>query len=329
MTTFASSSTAIALRRAVVRATLAPSVHNTQPWRFTLSREGINLYADRTRKLHVLDPRGRQLTISCGCALLNARASLAADGCPARVVRLPDPRNPGLLATITADAGAAVDAALVPLAGAIASRHTNRRRFEDVPVPGDVLDALDAAVYAEGAQLTAVHNIDQRLAVARLAQYADDIENSDPSYRAEVRAWTTEDPGRLDGVPSAAIPRGTGLAHDDVPIRHFDTRATGALPTDTHSSRNQTLLLLCTDGDRPADWLRAGEGLERALLELTQRGYVASPLTQIAEVASTRAELRVEFGLRGFPHMLLRVGRAPMTPATRRRRLVDVLVEEI
>lgn len=330
MTIFASSPTAIALRRAVVRATMAPSVHNTQPWHFTLGAEGMSLYADRTRQLPVLDPTSRQLTISCGCALFNARASLAADGFGATVERSPDPSDPQLLAVITATPSRdGADAELAALDPEIDRRHTNRRRFEDEPVPEDVLDVLDQAVYAEGARLVIIHDIDQRLLVTRLAQQADQIENLNPSYRAEVRAWTTDDPGRLDGVPSAAVPHVTNLTHDDIPIRNFDVNATGGLPTDTHSSRKQTLVLLCTEGDRQQDWLRAGEGLERALLELTRLGYAASPLTQITEVPSTREALRAALGIDHFPHVLLRVGRAPATPATRRRRLVDVLLEEI
>ena len=81
-------------------------------------------------------------------------------------------------------------------------------------------------------------------------------------------------------------------------------------------------------GDGPADWLRAGEALERVLLEITRHGYAASPLTQVTEVPSARAQLRSELGLAGYPHVLLRIGRAPATPGARRRRLVDVLVED-
>jgi hypothetical protein len=88
------------------------------------------------------------------------------------------------------------------------------------------------------------------------------------------------------------------------------------------------MVLLCTDGDSPADWLRAGEALERVLLEITRHGLSASLLTQVTEVPATRAELRRELKLTGHPHVLMRIGRAPTTPASRRRRLVDVLTEE-
>jgi hypothetical protein len=85
--------------------------------------------------------------------------------------------------------------------------------------------------------------------------------------------------------------------------------------------------VLCTAGDGPGDWLRAGEALERVLLAITRHGFTASPLTQVTEVPTTRARLRAELGLIGYPQILLRVGQAAVAPSSRRRRLVDVIVE--
>jgi hypothetical protein len=191
-----------------------------------------------------------------------------------------------------------------------------------------VIETLEHAARAEDAGLFVVRDPDQRVMVATLSQYADNVENLNPAYRAELRAWTTDDPGRRDGVPGLAVPHVDGSAQDDIPMRDFDTRGSGGLPSTTRSSKDQCLVLLCTNGDRPADWLRAGEALERVLLEITRHGFSASPLTQVTEVPAARAQLRRELGLTGHPHVLLRIGRAPVTPASRRRRLVDVLIEE-
>ena len=318
-----------ALRRAAVRATLAPSVHNTQPWRFHLRHDELDIYADRSRQLGVLDPTGRQLIISCGCALFNARVSLTADDVAVTIRRFPDESRSDLLATLTYAAGEPTEsAALARLERVIQERQTNRRRFSDDEVPAAVLDELEAAAAAESAQLFVIRDPDQRMTVASLSQHADAIENLNPAYRAELRAWTSEDPARRDGVPPVAVPHVDGTSGDEVPIRDFDSHGHGYLPADTRSSRNQCLVLLCTGGDRPADWLRAGEALERVLLEVARLGYAASPLTQITEVPSARTQLRNELGLQGYPHVLLRIGRAAATPGSRRRRLVDVIVEE-
>jgi hypothetical protein len=317
-----------ALRRAAVRATFAPSVHNTQPWRMLLGNDELGLLTDRTRQLQVLDPTGRQLVISCGCALFNARVSLAASDLTAVVTRFPDMSRSDLLATIAV--GEHLEQRVDPIAAldnVVELRRTNRRRFAQDAVPPEVLEVLERAALAEDSILVQIHDPAQRLAVARLSQQADALQNSDAGYRAELRAWTTTDLARLDGVPATAVPHVTGESHDEVPIRDFDTSGQGLLPSDTNSPSNQCLLLLGTRGDNPASWLRAGEALQRILLEITRHGYTASPLTQVIEAATTREALQTELGLTMMPHILLRVGRAAVTPATRRRRLVDVLVE--
>jgi hypothetical protein len=317
-----------ALRRAAVRATLAPSVHNTQPWRFELRPNELKLVADRSRQLRVLDPTARQLTISCGCALFNVRVALAAAGLTAEVERNPDPARSDLLARISTvpAPGQTVD----PIAAfdhVLELRRTNRRRFADDEVPAEVVESLQRAALAEDSDLVVVRTDEDRLALARLSQQADDIQNVNPAYRAELRAWTTSDLSRTDGVPITAVPHVDGGAHDEVPIRDFDTAGLGWLPSETRSSHNQCLLVLGTAADNPSAWLRAGEALERVLLEVTRQGFSASPLTQAVEVVSARATLRSELRLGIYPHIVLRVGRAPLTPATHRRRLVDVLVE--
>jgi nitroreductase len=329
MTTVANPRVKAVLRRAAVRATRAPSVHNTQPWRMHIAHDQLSLFADRSRQLHVLDPTSRQMTISCGCALLNARVAIAADGMRADIERFPEPSQPDLLARINiVDALEEDVAAFAVLDNVIELRQTNRRHFSDDEVPAQIIDSLELAARNEGAALFVVRHEDHRLAVARLSQKADAIEHLNPAYRAELRAWTSDDPRRVDGVQALAVPHVDGNAHDEVPIRDFDTHGMGWLPSRTASSHSQCLVLICTAGDAPADWLRAGEALERVLLEITRHGFVASPLTQVTEVPTTRAELRRELGMTMNPHVLLRIGRAPLTPETQRRAFVDVLTEE-
>lgn len=327
MTAFADPGPRRALRRAAVRATLAPSVHNTQPWRLRRSGSVLEIHADWDRRLRVLDPRGRQLLISCGCALFNARVALAAAGYEASVERLPDPEQPGLLARLTSAEPRVPEATIGWLDPVIELRHTNRRPFADESTPRDVVDALVAAANNEGAELFPITEPEHRIATARLSREADRLEAVDPAYRAELRAWTSGDPDRLDGLPLASVHGGGTGPPNEPAIRDFDVDGMGWMHPETRTGTNQCLLLLGTQQDTPAAWLRAGEALEHVLLELTRRGYVASPLTQVIEVASTNARLREELQLTMYPHILLRVGRAPTTPAARRRRFVDMLEE--
>jgi hypothetical protein len=284
----------------------------------------LDVYADRSRQLAVLDPTGRQLNLSVGCAVLNARVSMAASGAGTTVELLPDPRQQNLLATIRID-GAVADQELAALDPVIGLRQTNRRRFASGEVPPEVVTALMAAAGHEAAILHPVVLEDDRMALARLVQRADSLQISDPAYRAELRAWTTTDPTRRDGVRALVVPHVDGTAGDDVPIRDFDSQGAGALPANTRSGREQCLLLLGTTTDHPEAWLRAGQALERIWLEATRAGYVASMFSQPVEVAAIRAHLRTDLRLSMHPHMVIRVGRAPVTPASRRRHVADVL----
>lgn len=316
-----------ALRQAAIRGSLAPSVHNTQPWRWRLGRTSLELVADPSRQLRVLDPTGRQLLLSCGCALFNARVALAAHGQQAIITRFPDPADHDLIAQLqVAEAGGPPEPidSLNPVLGL---RQTNRRRFAEDVVDPSVVAVMVAAARAEDTELIEIRDEDHRLAVAMLTQLADREENANPAYRAELRAWTSDDPHRRDGVPASAVPHVDAGSEDDVPIRDFDTRGTGWLPTETRSSLRQCLLLLTTEDDSPAGWLRAGEALERVWLEATRFGYAVSLFTQVIEVPRTREQLRVDLELSSHPLVLLRVGRAPKTSSSHRRRIDDVLIE--
>lgn len=314
------------LRRAAVRATFAPSIDNSQPWRFRRSDSSLEIHADWTRRLQIRDPRGRQLLISCGCALFNARVSLAAAGYDALVEHFPEPAQPNLVARLTA--GSRTDAVPIgALDSVIELRHTNRRTFADESMPDDVLDALVAAAHDEGAQASPITHPAHRLAVIRLSRQADALENLDLAHWAELRTWSGGVSSRRDGVFPLGLPNGSAEVDRDPLIRDFDDRGVGNQWVEMPSSRKQSLLLFSTGQDSPQAWLRTGEALEHVLLEITRRGYVASPVAQLIEVAATNALFRQELQLTMHPQLLLRIGRAPATPAARRRRLVDMLEE--
>src|SRR5205823_413098 len=188
--------------------------------------------------------------------------SLAASGFGITVARQPDPDRPDLLAVLEIVVDRAADPRLAELDAAIEQRQTNRRRFTDSVVPDDLIERLMTSAAAEGAVLHAVTSADDRMTVARLTQHADAQQNANPAYRAELRAWTTTDPERRDGVTALAVPHVDGQAGSDVPIRDFDSQGVGFLPADIGSSREQCLLVLGTYEENPRAWLRAGEALE-------------------------------------------------------------------
>ena len=317
-------SAADALSAAVDRAMLAPSLHNSQPWRFTVRADGLDVRADRTRHLTSIDPSGRELVQSVGAALFNARVALAARGWAVDVQRCPSPDTPDLLAVLhlvdgPSDPGLAVLDPLIP------RRRTNRRTF-DATVPTDAeLRSFTAAAIAEDAVLVPVLTGEQHRLIARLTQEADAQQRADPAYLAELARWTNRTPAAGDGIVGAAVPHVDGSATDDVPMRDFDTRGDGALPPSSGVGAEHTLLVLGTRNDGDEAWLRSGEALQHVLLTITRAGWSASPLTQSLEVPTTRLRLRAGLTWDAWPQTVLRIGHAGPSGATPRRQRADVV----
>lgn len=322
------------LASAVRHAVRAPSGHNTQPWRFVLrgpsaDADGptLELYADRTRALPVVDPVDRALVASCGAALGFLRVALRAAGVEPHVARLPDAGRPDLLARIRAGAPRVPTGEDVARLGAIAGRHTTRRPFDPTAVPDALLAGLVATARAERVRAHVVATPDARAAVADLVAEGDRRQAADPAFRRELAAWirANRSPAR-DGMPGAAHGMGdvASLAGAWV-IRTLDWGDRQAARDRALVAATPALVVLATDDDAPAAWLRTGEALGLLLLDATAAGLAASFLNQPIEVAALRPALARTLGVPGFPQLLLRLGYGPPAPATPRRRIDEVL----
>jgi nitroreductase len=295
--------TAAALATAATTAGYAPSVHNTQPWRWTVLPDRLELSAQQDRRLTATDPEGRLLTISCGTALHHARLALTAEGWEHTVDRLPDPGRPDLLAVIVPGAQVAADPAAMRRVQAMQVRRSDRRPLSDRPLPGDVLRAITEAARAEGPQLHVLGD-DQVYDLASAASRASAAEAADADVQEELAYWT----GRHDGlgVPEYVLPDRAPAT--TVPERDFG-RA-GSLPTDPGHDRAASYGLLYGDADEPQWWLRAGEALSAAWLTATGLGASLLPLSAVVEVPSTRHTLRRLVADLGWPYLALRLGYA-------------------
>jgi nitroreductase len=305
-------------------ATLAPSMHNTQPWRFRVRRasQEIELYADPARMLGYSDPHGRAVHLACGAALMNLRIAVMMAGREPRVTLLPDPGPhpppPTLLATLRLAGPYRPTGDDRELHAAIATRHTNRRPFSNRPVPPGVLAELVAAARLEGAVLH-LPGQEETHRLLHLVSGAERDLLAEPGYRAELAQWAGG-PRDRDGIPGSALgPRDPGRT---TPVRDFGT---GAADYDWFEETPQ-LAVLATATATPLGWLRAGQALQRVLLTATVHGIATCPLTQPLETADAWLVRDARSGSES-PQMILRLGYGLPVPATPRRPVAEVLDE--
>ena len=142
-----------ALVEAAAAAGYAPSIHNTQPWRWRLIGRVLDLHLERDRVLDATDPDARLATLSCGAALHHARVALAAQGWRVTVVRLPDRADPDHLAQVHVEGRAPLDQPSILDLRTIPLRHTDRRPVTGGPISPEQLNAIAAAVTAESTRL--------------------------------------------------------------------------------------------------------------------------------------------------------------------------------
>ncbi len=319
------------LRAVTELATRAPSIHNSQPWRFGLDGEALTVRADRDRQLPVLDPDGRQLHVSWGAAVEHAWLAVRSLGRECTVRLLPDADDEDLLARLESGVERALSDDERALIEAIPRRHTHREAFEPRPLPPELVDVLRRGVVPFDAWLQPVERADDLVKVAVLLSHADEAERADPAYHEELRQWVRPDgEPAVDGIPSTALPA-TPIAkrRSTLLLRDFDLDRvlTGTASADEVvpvTERPFVAVLGTVDDDRRA-WLQAGRALAWLLLRGAVEGVFASPLNQVLDLAGTRARFARDLGLLGHPQMLLRMGFASGAPATPRRAVDEVI----
>jgi iron-sulfur cluster repair protein YtfE (RIC family) len=307
----------------------APSSHNSQPWRFRLAGDAIELLADRSRALPVVDPDDRELVMSCGAALLTLRVAIRHHGFEDELELLPDAHEPDLLARIRLGPQRPPSRAEKLLFWAIGARHTNRNAFEKRPVPDALLAELTQAAESEGAQLRVLEHDERRNQLADLVAEGDKRQFADSRFRRELSSWIHAGRGRTrDGMPAHALEiPGRFTPFAPLLVRTFDVGKGTAAHDRKIAEHSPVLAVLGTPDDTPRDWLVAGQALARVLLRAAQDEVSASFLNQPIEVAELRAPVS-RLAQVGVPQLVLRLGYGPNVKPTPRRRLSDVVVLE-
>jgi hypothetical protein len=311
----------------VTTAARAPSVHNTQPWHFRVGPRAVELWCDPQRKL-ATDPIGREMLISCGAALFGLRLGIRSLGYKPVVDLLPDRSRLRLLARVSLGAKAPMNALERRMLGAVPHRHTHRGPFEPGPLPPGLLAGLQNDALTEEATLALIDDGLARERLAWIVEVAARRGDLDPRAQAEIRKWTRGAASKArDGIPAAALAVPTASAGREqtrrLRQRDFDFgRGLGQLPGGGAPPAATAILL--TAADRRADWLRAGQALQRLLLHAASAWVFASMHTQPLEDPVTRALIRDRLRLRGKPQIVLQFGHASSAASTSRRPAGEV-----
>ncbi|WP_375481448.1 Acg family FMN-binding oxidoreductase [uncultured Mycobacterium sp.] len=313
------------IRDAVMLASRAPSLHNSQPWHWVAEGDRLQLFLERRLLVQVTDPTARELLLSCGAVLDHLRVAMAASGWDSTVDRFPDPDNPDHLATVRFSPLASVSDADRQRARAILRRRTDRLPFGPARRWQSLEGQLQSQVDGRIVTLSVIPD-DDREQLAEASRLTEALRRNDPSYQAELHWWTS--PFDLDhGVPPSARLSASEAGRVDVarafPTTGYEERRPGI---DVDHSK---ILVLSTGDDSPSQVFRCGEALSAVLLECTLAGMATCTLTHMIEVSPARELIRRLSGQAGLPQLLIRVGSIPAVerqiPLTPRRPLSDVL----
>jgi len=302
----------------------APSLHNSQPWRFRLGPDAIELHADPDRRLPVADPEDRELRLGCGAALFNLRLALYGHGIRPLVTILPDRSRPDLLAVVRAGGHRPATPEQRRLLAAVPLRRTNRHPYGDDPVTPQERYALARAAQDENCWLHMVDDGRQRSALQRIAAHAHDVQEADPAFQEEFHRWTARSDDR-SGVPATA--GGPLPEPQDRWVRRDFTAGTGRTRVEGKDFEVDPLLaVLFAHLTGPEGEVQAGQAMQRVLLTATAEGLATSFLSHVVEVPFAREELRRLVGAARPPQVVLRIGHGWPVPATPRRDVADTVL---
>ncbi|MEU7058009.1 nitroreductase family protein [Streptomyces sp. NPDC046197] len=315
------------LESLIAAAVAAPSVHNTQPWRFRLDPDTgtVVIRAGPERTLRLLDPGCRAIHVSVGCAVFNLRVAAAHFGWEPVTRLLPCPDRPDVLATVRL-AGCARPSSPAGLYEAVWRRHSSRFPFSGRPLPATVLNDLAEAALAEGGRMR-LSTPPETDRILRITWEAEHRNASDADRAAESRHRVQGPPRAAPGVPPAAL--GPPDFPDPLPMRDFGAHRHPAVLAARPHERRPTIALLSTAHDRRTDWLRAGQALECVLLVAAAHGVRSSLLHQALEWPDLRRRLASpDADQHGHVQMVVRLGYGPEAPWPPRRTARDVLAED-
>lgn len=294
------------IERAVRLSGRAPSLHNSQPWRWEFDGTVLRLHSVHTRMLPYTDGSGRQMLISCGVALGHLRAALAAAGWNTTVAYFPNPTQHDHLATVYFSQARIVTDADRDRGAAITRRHTDRLPFDPPARQRDLEIVLRIVIDREDAVLTVLPER-ARPELARASALSAAMRRYDSAYQSELQWWAGRSFGSTGIPPRSRLSTGEQARVDIArPLP-----AVGGPDRRTEKTVDESLVVALSGGDSPEEWVRCGAALSTLLLECTVMGLATCPLTHMTELPHSRAVIRGITGLVEPPQVLVRIGTVP------------------
>jgi hypothetical protein len=306
---------------------LAPSTFNTQPWKFRVTSEGIEIFGDYSRRMPIADPGNRELLISIGAAVMNLRVAAAHHGfaCFVTYNYSGSSEEPlafaRLIPHMPSDAVGRRRAQLWPR---IPQRHTDRNAFLGSRIPAAVVHRIQQCAVSSDASVAVSVDGSLNERIAGLVARGDQIVFDDLLYRKNIADWLRGGTHESkDGVPGMFF----GFDHRLTGVPQWLTPAVDAGKARAAHDRNLCLdapglIVVCSDENVPA-WLAAGELLEEVLLTLTAEGVHHSYLNVPVHLPELRAEVKQLLSVEDWPQLLLRIGYSLDQPVTTSRRPLD------
>jgi nitroreductase len=315
---------ASAMRELVRYATLAPSSHNTQCWRFTVDSQRVTIRPDFARRCPSVDPDDHHLFVSLGCATENLVQAAAAVGLHADVA------VDSASGTVSVSLAASPSVAASPLFAAITHRQCTRSVYDGRGVSRADLALLESAAQGRG------HSLHLQTAPAQIERVLEFViagntaQMNDAGFMNELQHWirfNDADAVRTgDGLFSRAsgnpaIPGWLGPA-----MMRLVFTAKGENDKYARELRSSAgLAIFVSDSSDREHWVDAGRAYQRFVLQATALGIKTAMVNQAVEVGAVRGAFRQAMGLDGRPDLVVRFGYAPEMPRSLRRPVAAVI----
>lgn len=307
-------------------ATLAPSGHNTQCWRFRRQNRSITILPDLSRRTPVVDPDDHHLFVSLGCAAENLAQAARAFGFIGAAQF--SPATDGAI-TVALERSRAEES---PLFKAIPHRQCTRTDFDGKPLTPDELRLLEAAGTGDG---VAVILLTERDAMERVLEYVVDgntLQVNNPAFVRELESWIRFSDGEAIRSGDGLTARSTGSPPAPRWLGRLLFRTFFRVKPENdkyarHIRSSAGIAVFVSNVDDKDHWIEAGRCYERFALQATALGIRNAFINQPVEEPRLRPEFATALGLGGRrPDLVVRFGRGKQMPRSLRRPVESVLV---